>query len=251
MKLTILYHDLIAFLYPNRCLFCAKLIAPDQSYCDDCGRRLIPCSAHPKLYAVGEIPQTDGLISVYRYNATSKAAIFRLKFHGDRSVVKPVASFMSRAVHQYYAASRMPDTVIPVPMHRAHERKRGYNQSALLARQIAENLNLSYSDRLLYKIKRTKKQHDISHRDRKSNLEGAFFAPDPAALHGRRILLVDDICTSGNTFYQCARTLKEAGAAEAVCVSFLRQVSRYRASYHLAEWEPKTYRVTKSDSEGF
>lgn len=250
MNLRILCHDLLALLYPNRCLFCAGVISPGAFHCDDCGKKLIPCTSRPKLYAVHEIPETDGFISVYRYNTTSKKAVFRLKFHGDKSVVKPIASLMSRAIHRYYAQTPgLPDMVIPVPMHRAHERKRGYNQSALLAKQIAENFSLPYADKLLVKIRRTRKQHDISFHDRKNNLEGAFFAPDPTALRGKRILLVDDICTSGNTFYQCAKTLKDAGAAEVVCVSFLRQGAKYRASYHLTEWEQGKYHILKK-SEG-
>lgn len=239
-----------AMLYPNRCIFCGRLTASDVFHCPECDSALVRCKTRPKLYEVHPLKYCDAVCSVYRYNNTSKHAVFRLKFQHDKSVAAPIAREMSKAAEHYFLTfSLIPkdavDVVIPVPMHRTHERKRGYNQSALLAERISKILDIPYSRKLLYKIKLTRKQHDISFRDRKDNLHDAFFVPSPAAVKGKRILLVDDVCTSGNTFTECAMTLKKAGVESVYCVSFLNQSSRYRAFYLQKEWEQGKYKINK------
>ncbi len=106
------------------------------------------------------------------------------------------------------------DAVVPVPMHRSKERKRGYNQAELLARALARRAGLAFDARMLLKPEETPTQSLLSRGSRAENVRKAFAASDRAA--GKSILVVDDICTTGETLRACARELVRAGA-ERVC----------------------------------
>ncbi len=238
----------LAVFFPHRCMFCGKPVAYDAFHCEACAPKLIPFDEHPKLYETSPFAHCDIIRSVYRYDKMTKQAVFRLKFNGDKTVAKPMAACMSHVVKRYYThhpAQKRPDFVIPVPMYPAQERKRGYNQSVLLAKQIAKECGIPCKTEVLCKIHKTQKQHDISFRARKDNLIDAFYVPMPALVKDRCILLVDDVCTSGSTFEECARMLKNAGAKQVFCLSFLLQTSRHRASYILKEWDSGRYQANR------
>ena len=103
------------------------------------------------------------------------------------------------------------DAVIPVPMHRAKVRRRGYNQAELLARALARRIGVRCEPALLTKTRDLDAQSKLARDARAKNVRGAFLAPDRAA--SRRILLVDDVCTTGETIRACAGELVRAGAA--------------------------------------
>ena len=107
------------------------------------------------------------------------------------------------------------DVVVPVPMHRTRLIARRFNQSAMLAREVARLGSRSYDPHLLARIRATPPQVGLTRDQRQRNLAGAFAVPDPAMqrLHGRWILLVDDVITTGATVEACARVLRTAGAA--------------------------------------
>ncbi len=248
MNIRSVLNQMLTVLYPNRCIFCSRLIDAKEDCCAECAELLHRSQNLSSVYEVKPIPNCDRLFFVYHYTQLSKQAVFRLKFHGDRTVGRKIADLMADRVEEALLEdSILPkhrfDLVIPVPMYPSHERKRGYNQSKLLAKRIAGRLQIPYAVRLLYKVKCTKKQHDISYQDRQTNLLDAFYVPKSQELIGKRILLVDDVSTSGNTFSQCAKTLKSAGVTEVSCVAFLHQPARCKVNYYLKEWEPGRYKV--------
>lgn len=110
-------------------------------------------------------------------------------------------------------------------MHRKKQRARGYNQANLIAKEIAENLGLHYDGGLLEKTSSTAAQHTLSAAERKSNLEGVYRVPFPEQVRGKRILVVDDVITTGATMSECARALRAAGAVWVGGVSFARPAS--------------------------
>jgi ComF family protein len=107
----------------------------------------------------------------------------------------------------------VPDCLVPVPLHRARFLERGYNQSMMLARGLGDALSAPVDESLLVRPAATRTQTKLSRPDRWKNVQGAFAAPDPAALFGRSVLLVDDILTTGSTAGAGAQVLAEAGAS--------------------------------------
>ena len=112
------------------------------------------------------------------------------------------------------------DAVVPVPLHRARRRKRGFNQAELLARGVAEKINATVSDTLKV-VRTTRDQVELSAAQRRANVAGAYAARN--TLSGR-VLLVDDVFTTGATMSACAATLVEAGAKEVHALSLCRTV---------------------------
>lgn len=242
MDFRCLFSDLSAAFFPHRCIFCDTVVRPRDIFCADCGDKL-----HLMQGGFRRGDGVDGLLSVYRYDNVSKRAVFRLKFYGDKSVVKPIAALMAEKVKSAVTASpeRIFDMVIPVPMYFVHERKRGYNQSLLLAKEVASSLSIPLENDLLLKTVSTKKQHDLTGAQRSENLSGAFTVSKEKqnAIKGKRILLLDDVCTTGNTFSHCAEVLKQYGAKAVYGLSFLG-----RTNTHLVVKKGKAsarYRVQK------
>jgi len=99
------------------------------------------------------------------------------------------------------------DIVIPIPIYKTRKRARGYNQAELLAKELAKGLNASYDFKTLVKTRDTRPQSQLSSLERRSNLKASFRLENGEKLRGKRILLVDDVLTTGSTFKEAARTL--------------------------------------------
>ena len=115
------------------------------------------------------------------------------------------------------------DIVVPVPLSPTRQRERGYNQSALLARPIGLILGKPFTTFGLIRIRDTRSQVELTAAERKVNVEGAFKA-EREIVEGKRILLVDDVTTTGSTLRECAKALKEGGAAEIYCLTLARPI---------------------------
>ena len=117
-------------------------------------------------------------------------------------------------------------TVIPLPLSKERQRARGFNQSSLIARSVAEQLSLPYTENILHRTRHRPPQSETEDvEERKNNIRGCFAVAEgagavPAA--GKNIIVIDDVVTSGNTFNESARTLKDAGAQRILAVAVAR-----------------------------
>lgn len=151
-----------------------------------------------------------------KYEGVGKEIVHALKYRGYTQVVDRLATpLMLRALDD----DRF-DAVVPVPLHRARRRKRGFNQAELLARGIARKINASVSDTLEV-VRSTRDQVELSAAQRRANVAGAYRSRSP--LYGR-LLLIDDVFTTGATMNACALTLVHAGAKEVHALSLCRTV---------------------------
>jgi ComF family protein len=228
-------------LYPPVCLACARPVATADALCAECFRTLRPITAPlcPVLglpfevslgpearsaEAIADPPPFDRARSAVVYNDVARALVGKLKY-GDRpELARFCARLMARAGHELWG----PDAVlVPVPLHRTRQFSRRYNQSTELARALSKLTGVPVDPLLAIRRKRTRQQVGLSGDARQRNVAGAF-APHPdalARLRGRRVVLVDDVITTGSTVKAVTRALKSGGADRIDVVSFARVVT--------------------------
>jgi ComF family protein len=186
---------------PNRCAACDDDVPMMTAFCPSCASTLtLPAARDPRH------------IAAFVYGGAVARAIARLKFERRPDVARPLASALRRAAR--VLAGDRPDIVVPVPLHPRRLVERGFNQSALLAAPVAYDLEASFLPSGLSRARDTDHQATLDRGARSTNVVGAFRAPRPAAIHGRRALLIDDVRTSGATLAACAEALFAAGARD-------------------------------------
>ena len=115
-----------------------------------------------------------------------------------------------------------PDLIMPVPLHRKKLSRRGFNQAVLLGEILSQRLKIPLDRRNLRRIRWTEPQVNLAAGDRRKNVKGAFAVQDSDLVTGRRVLLVDDVLTTGSTAEECARVLKASGAADVTVITVAR-----------------------------
>ena len=191
---------LLGLAFPGKCLVCGQVSPGGPDLCPACQEKLAPTPLGRDIGfpAVAPFPYREGV----------QPALWRLKFHGERSWAAPLARWMAdAAVREGFPA----DGVAWAPMSPKKKRRRGYDQAELLARRVARLLGIP-ALRLLTPTRETATQHDLSREERFQNVAGAYAALPGAA--GKRLWLVDDILTTGATMISCGDALKRAGALE-------------------------------------
>jgi len=157
------------------------------------------CHTHPLT--------VDGIRSVAFFEGVLREAVHEFKYQGVRTLARPLARLMV----EYQREHRLPaEVLVPVPLHPQREAERGYNQAALLARAMGEALQLPVVEHMLARVRATPPQVGLNAAERRTNVHAAFSATTAAA--GRRVLLIDDVCTTGATLDACAVALKAQGA---------------------------------------
>ncbi|MDR1464518.1 MAG: hypothetical protein LBJ11_04380 [Oscillospiraceae bacterium] len=223
----------LLWLFPRRCVWCGKVTEPTEPLCPACAekppetaRRGLPVSAAVCLFCGSARPCAcrlrAPLLWCYGYHSPGRRVFLDLKFRGKRAAAADLALTMTEALRRCEEAGPFVDAAVCcVPMTAAQLKRRGYNQSALLGRACARGLGLRWEPGLLRKVAETDEQHRLPGPQRFQNVDGAFAAADPDRLRDRKILLVDDVTTTGATLRECVRALREAGAATVFCLTFL------------------------------
>lgn len=207
------------------CVPCEKgLKRPGPLVCRRCGMVLKSGGAHcyncrgskAKAYKCSVIR------SAFMFNASSRGLVHALKYGGADYLAREMGNLMAVRFCTYPELAAA-EIVMPVPLFPKRRRKRGYNQSALLARWLAAGTGLSYDDVSLARTRDTVSQTTLGRRGRLANMTGAFACKNPAAVKGKVILLVDDVATTGATLEGCAVALKAAGAKKVFAYTFARE----------------------------
>jgi ComF family protein len=187
-------------------------------------------------------PEFERAAAWAEYNAGMREAIQLLKFERMETVARPLGRLLAKAIENMAAEGMLRElTVIAVPLSAAKQRRRGYNQSVLLADEAmrvlagSEGWSLRRAHRTMVRTRETESQFGLSSHARRRNLRGAFTVTDPEAVSGRAVLLIDDIYTTGATARECARVLRQAGASEV----WVATVARAQKEM-VALWSQKT-----------
>ncbi len=231
---------LLDFLYPPVCLACSAPVGEANGLCADCWQALKPITAPlcaktglPFAVDMGENavsaealnapPEYDRARAAFVYSELSARLVARFKY-GDRP---ELAAFISLAMAGAGRELWPGDPVlVPVPLHRLRLWRRGYNQSAELARDLGRRLGLDYAPDLAVRRRHTRQQVGLSGEQRRRNVAGAFAIDRHVAarLAGRRLVLVDDVVTTGATVSALTRALRRAGFDHIDVISFARVV---------------------------
>lgn len=190
-----------AALFSRRCVSCGKTFSGKQCLCAECTKKLKPV----KSFFCEEYLAC----AAYSYEAPARDVMLRFKFNDDyESCIDTLSDWLCAGFDKYLSDESF-DFAVSVPAFGAKPRME------LFVRNFARRRGLCYRPELLFKIRPTEKQHRLSASERRTNLRGAFAAS--AAVCGKKILLIDDIYTTGSTVCECTRALCAAGAST-VCV---------------------------------
>jgi ComF family protein len=221
---------LLDVIVPRRCGLCGRF---DTFLCDRCTAAL-PRVQAPRcatcwgvLDARGDcrtcaavlVHSLDGARSSYRLDGGARRLVHALKYDGLSALAEPMGSLMAGTLTEW---GLRPDLLIPVPLHRARQRRRGFNQAALLARACAETAGLPIDDALLRRVRSTTPQvRTTSAEERRQNVAGAFATR--GRLTGQTVLLIDDVSTTAATLRACAAVLRDAGAHHVYGLTFAHE----------------------------
>lgn len=205
----------IGIVYPNACPFCEEKIRYNEFLCKDCEKKISPPPEDTP------IALTD-FVCVTTYDSFTDKAVFSLK----NGTILSAASVMAHYLSEKLDASEF-DVVTAVPLHPHDKKLRGFNQSELIAKELSQMLGKPYR-RLLQKIRRTKPQKALKYSERIVNMDGAFAAKKPQKVASKRVLLIDDVCTTGSTLSECEYILRKAGASTVKCACFAKTILRHK-----------------------
>ena len=229
---------LLHFLFPRTCFNCnidlpmkeqgflckdclKKLKKPGPFICQRCGITLKDGGAH--CFNCRGTKAKHFKCSLIRssldFNESSRALIHGLKYEKYTNIAKFLAPLMQKTLLEN------PDFLeaeyfVPVPIHKKRLKKRGFNQSEILAKELSALTNIPVLNALI-RIKNTKSQTKLTKKERAENIKEAFVCPEPKEIKKKAIILIDDVCTTGATLEECAKVLKKAGAREvyALCAT--------------------------------
>ncbi len=229
-----IFNPLLELLYPTRCLVCAqagaivhpacqgKLAYVKEPFCHLCCAPLTDRHCNSLLCRMPEAYRAlTGVRSVFWHEGGGREAVLRLKYRGVSSLRNWAASEVANALQRFQLAGHF-DRILAIPLHPQHLRQRGYNQAGIVAAAVAPLLDLPYNSQYLVRQRATRSQVELNAPDRAINVRDAFRWNGPP-LQGQRILLFDDVCTTGATLNECARSLQSAGAADIWALTLTRE----------------------------
>ena len=224
---------ILGILYPRRCPVChevvkkrGELICPScrkevrpvqEPLCKKCGKHISgaeqeycrDCRTREHLYTRG--------LALLPYTGKIKQSVYQIKFHNKREYIDFFGPYMAEILGDKILAWEA-QALIPVPLHRSKLRKRGFNQAELLAKYVGEALGIPVRTDIVQRTRATKPQKDLTWRERQNNLKGAFKI-SRYDVKLKKIILVDDIYTTGSTIDGIAGKLLEQGAEEVYFIS--------------------------------
>ncbi|MBO6229535.1 MAG: ComF family protein [Ruminiclostridium sp.] len=214
-KLHRIYRYWIDWLYPNICPCCGGYIDYDADFCVDCKSRLNVCK---DTLAVAH---TDGAAAYCIYDDNIKGAVLAFKKNRNGNSYYAFACGIAEAVRKSSFAGDI-DMIVPIPASKKNMKERGYNQSELIAQELRFLLGVPYGN-VLVKAKETKVQKRLGMNERAENVIGAFAVNEKNCdIAGKRLLVIDDVCTTGSTLAEAAKVLKENGAAKVYAAAFAK-----------------------------
>lgn len=226
-----MFDKILSFLFPNPCVVCQKPAGRNRFVCTACEKSFsllrpaavcktclapVPADAEVCGRCLKNNPAYDRLVACASYQGILRNSLHRYKFGSRSDLHASFAQMMCSQILSFGCTDF--DAVVPVPLSEERLRERGFNQSELLAKDIAKRFHVPCVSNALKKCRNTKRQSELHENQRSKNVLGAFALSSPDAVRGKKVLLVDDIFTTGATMREAAKTLSAVSKSVTACV---------------------------------
>ena len=198
--------SLLNLIYPPKCGICGKL--NENFLCNKC-YKILENDAKFNVEKFEKLKnEFDEHIYMFKYEGAIRRIILQYKFQEKSYLYKTIVNFLLKN-KKMFEIIKTYDTIVPVPISKKRKRTRGYNQSYLIAKDIANIVGIKLENRVLFKIKNIIEQSKLNKEDRGKNIKGVYEIKNDYRIKDKKILLFDDIYTTGSTANECCRMLKE------------------------------------------
>lgn len=196
-------------IYPPTCGICGKL--NENFLCNKCKK-------HLETQAKFSIDKYENNyfrqhLYIFEYQGMIRKVILDYKFNDKSYLYKTIVNFLLKN-EKFFKILKSYDTIIPAPINKKRNKQRGYNQSYLLSKEIAKSIGITLENNCLYKTKNIIEQSKLNKEERQRNIQGAYELIHPERLKNKKILLLDDIYTTGSTANECCKVLSTANPKE-------------------------------------
>jgi ComF family protein len=227
---------LLNVLFPPRCAVCRDFLVSDTGlcplcearwpslnapFCGTCALPFVSGPSHGCGDCLADAPSFEKIHAAGLYEGLLLDLVVRLKYRGEERLGRLLGDRMAGVLKE---AVPHVDLILPVPLHAARLRERGFNQAVLLARRIGKKWGKEVDPFLLKKVRPTPAQATLARDERRKNVKKAFLVADAERVAGKRILLVDDVATTGATLNEAAKILIQSGAASVAAAVVARAV---------------------------
>ena len=207
-------NNILNLVYPTVCGFCNQICK--ENLCKKCEIKI-------KEYEINSIRKIkdkyfDELLCLFKYEDDIRETLIKYKFQNKAYLYKTFSKIILKN-EKICGFLKKYDIIIPVPISKKRKQKRGYNQSLLIAKDIANFTNLKLEDKCLIKQKETIEQSKLNKNERKINVQDAYKVKNKEKIFNKNVLIIDDIYTTGNTVNECARILRQAGTKNIRCIN--------------------------------
>ena len=210
-----LKRSLLALFFPNRCPVCGVIIGSMERFCINCTGKLTPYTGTSRP------PHTKSFTACFVYDENIRPAIMLLKRGVCGNADYALGMYLAEKLRENGISDRI-DLLIPVPMSRSGKAERGFNQSELICKVVGRELGIPTAKGAAAKIRSTLPQKSLGRMSRRVNVRNAFSVRKPEVIAGKRVLIIDDICTTGSTISELAKVLSSSGAPEVHAASCCR-----------------------------
>lgn len=200
-------NQILNLIYPPKCGICGKLNS--NFLCNKCQKQL-------ESQAKFKIEKNQNAnyyfqehLYIFEYQGMIRKVILNYKFNDKPYLYKTIVNFLLKN-QKFFQILEFYDIIVPVPISQERKKERGYNQSELIAKEIAQNTSTEYNNQCLFKTRNIIEQSKLNKEERQKNIQGVYKLYNQEILQNKKILLIDDIYTTGSTVNECSRILKQA-----------------------------------------
>lgn len=199
--------DALSFLFPKKCILCKEKYG--EVICDTCTKRI---QKYQNIQFIKlKNKNLDFLIYFFKYEKIIRRIILQYKFFNQPYISELFVKIILKN-ENICGKLKFYDIITSVPMYKSKKISRGYNQTELFAKQIADKLGITYDENAIIKVLNNKRQSSLKVIERKNNVKNAFEVLNKENIQNKNVILIDDIYTTGATLEECAKILKKAGA---------------------------------------
>lgn len=218
---------ILEYIYPSTCGACGKICK--EYICNKCSIKLrkYEIKNNHVIKIRNKEKHFDELLCIFKYEDLIRDIIIKYKFQNKPYLYKTFAKIILKNKKTCGFLEKY-DIIIPVPISKKRKHERGYNQTQLIAKEIAKILNIKLGNNILIKERDTKAQSKLSKKERVINIKDVFKIIDYKTIKNMKILIFDDIYTTGSTANECARVLKEAGAQKVGVLTIAKDLIKHK-----------------------